>query len=173
MLLAAPSPQASTPMTTVLVIASDPALSSAWTEAARAAGFGVRRSPSILPAIDVLSEESIDGILLDARSEETLVLFATLSAYRPMPTTMIVSDLEHPIACRARAAHLRPSAKSPRALVQLLGQLLDVRSIASPTNLPMRLPSVAAKWTFRGSADDGEVRDGETDPDGWDFSSPA
>ena len=139
-------------MTTVLVIAGDAALRTAWGAAVRSAGFVLRQAPSILPAIDVLATEPIDGVLLDARNADDLTLFATLSAYRPMPTTMIVSDLDPGIACRARAAAIRTSDHGAARLVARLGNLLEVRAIASPSNLPIRLAAVAEKWTFRGAA---------------------
>ncbi len=155
-------------MTTVLVIVNDAALQASWGAAVRSAGFSLREAPALMPAMKLLAHETIDGLLIDARAEADLALFASVSAFRPMPTTMLVSDLVTPVAARVRAAAMRSSGQTAANLVQRLGSLLGIRAIASPTNLPMRLVPVAAKWTLRGHAE-GSPHDGNTSPDGWAF----
>ncbi len=166
-------------MTTVLVIAADDALRAAWTEAARTLGMQVRAVAAMLPAVDLLGTTPIDGMLVDARGDGELELLAAVSVYRPMPPTVIVHDREVAIPARLRAGACRPTTTSAAELVALLASLLEQRELTRPTNLPLRVMSIALKWTSRLSApsehDDSEdVRrqfDGETGPDGFDLAA--
>jgi len=166
-------------MTTVLLIAEDPVLRAAWTEAARAAGFEVRAVPALLPGVDLLGTTTIDGLLIDARRSGELELLGAVSAYRPMPPTVIVHDRALVMPARIRAAACRPSDATPARLIHLLGRLLGHRELARPTNLPVRVTPAALKWTSRLSApvddeESGEHRykfEGETSPDGYDLAA--
>ncbi len=169
--------------TIVLVIAADAERRASWSAAARAAGFDVRAVDAMLPAVDLLGTQTIDGMLVDARDEGVLQTLAAVSAYRPMPPTVIVHDHPVSVPARMRAAACRPTAATPERLVHLLGRLLDARELARPTNLPVRVTPHALKWTSRLSSpplasdddDSSEWRrrefDGETSPDGYDLAS--
>jgi DNA-binding NtrC family response regulator len=164
-------------MTTVLIIAEDDALRSAWVAAAVAAGLAVRAVGAMLPGVDMLGTLEIDGMLVDARVEGDLELLAAISAYRPMPPAVIVHDRDIALPARIRAAACRPTGASPERLIHLLTRLLSQRELARPTNLPVRVTPAAAKWTSRlsSSSDDGdsgdEHFDGETSPDGYDLAA--
>jgi DNA-binding NtrC family response regulator len=171
-------------MTTVLVIAEDDSLRAAWSAAVVQAGHQCLAVPALLPGIDLLGTKSIDGLLVDARADSALQLLAAVSAYRPMPVTVIVHDHAASIPARIRGVALRPSDASPERLVFLLGRLLGSRELANPTNLPVRVTPAALKWTSRLSSpraaveidedDSGEIRrqfDGETNPDGFELAS--
>lgn len=186
-------------MTTVLVICEDDTLRSAWSEAVVRAGHECLAVAALLPGIDLLGTKEIDGLLVDAREDAALQLLAAVSAYRPMPLTVIVHDGPRPetgsliasqpghaagIPARIRGAAVRPSDASPERLVHLLGRLLGHRELAKPSNLPVRVTSAAFKWTSRLSTprpaveladedDSAEIRrqfDGETNPDGYELA---
>lgn len=169
---------------TILVIADDDSLRTSWSEAVVRAGFDVRAVPALLPGIDLLGTQEIDGVLIDARDDRALQLLAAVSAYRPMPVTVIVHERVAGIPARIRGAALRPADTSPDRLVRLLGRLLVARELARPTNLPLRVTPLALKWTSRLSSarppvdfeddDSAEIRrefDGETNPDGYELAA--
>ncbi|HUQ06508.1 MAG TPA: hypothetical protein VM261_28590 [Kofleriaceae bacterium] len=171
-------------MTTVLVIAEDDSLRAAWSAAVVQAGHECLAVPALLPGIDLLGTKQIDGLLVDARQDSALQLLAAVSAYRPMPLTVIVHDHAAGIPARIRGCAVRPGDASPERLVYLLGRLLGHRELANPTNLPVRVTPAALKWTSRLSApraaveidedDSAEIRrqfDGETNPDGYELAS--
>lgn len=165
-------------MTTVLIIAEDPALRSAWVEAAAFAGHTVRAASCLLDGVDLLGTVEIDGLLVDARADGELEMIAAVSAYRPMPPTVLVHDRDISLPARIRAAACRHTDASPTHLVTLLGRLLAVRELARPTNLPVRMTPAALKWTTRLSGGAGEDEsdesrgfDGETSPDGFDIAA--
>lgn len=166
-------------MTTVLIIAEDEPLRQAWGDAARAAGLEVRSVPALLPGVDLLGSLPIDGLLVDARADGQLELLAAVSAYRPMPPTVIVHDRQIAMPARIRAAACRPSGASPARLIHLLGRMLDQRELANPTNLPVRVTPAAAKWSSRLSTHRDDEEDcepsqrfeGETSPDGYDLAA--
>jgi DNA-binding NtrC family response regulator len=171
-------------MTTVLVIAEDDSLRAAWSAAVVQAGHQCLAVPALLPGIDLLGTKNIDGLLVDARADSALRLLAAVSAYRPMPVTVIVHDRTVSIPARIRGVALRPGDASPERLVFLLGRLLGNRELANPTNLPVRVTAAALKWTSRLSSpraaveidedDSAEIRrqfDGETNPDGFELAS--
>lgn len=166
-------------MTTVLIIAEDPALRSAWIAAAASAGLTVRAASCLLDGVDLLGTVEIDGLLVDARADGELEMIAAVSAYRPMPSTVLVHDRDIALPARIRAAACRHSDASPAHLVALLSRLLEARELARPTNLPVRMTPAALKWTSRlsgGSGDDDESDDargfdGETSPDGFDLAA--
>jgi hypothetical protein len=170
-------------MTTVLIIAEDDSLRSAWVDAAVAAGLAVRAVGALLPGVDMLGTIEIDGVLVDARAEGDLELLAAVSAYRPMPPTVIVHDRDLALPARVRAVACRPSDASPDRLIHVLTRMLANRELARPTNLPVRVTPAAAKWTSRlssnpngdedsrdGGSGDGAF-DGETSPDGFDLAA--
>jgi len=171
-------------MTTVLVIAEDDALREAWRAAVVRAGHECLAVPALLPGLDLLGTKEIDGLLVDAREERELHLLAAVSAYRPMPLTVIVHEQAAGIPARIRGAVLRRADASPDRLVHVLGRMLGQRELARPTNLPLRVTPAALKWTSRLSSarpaveldddDSGEIRrqfDGETNPDGYELAS--
>lgn len=166
-------------MTTVLIIAEDDALRVAWADAATAVGFTVRAVSALLPGVDLLGTIDVDGLLVDARGDGELELLTAVSAYRPMPPTVIVHDREVTLPGRIRAAACRRSDASPARLIHLLGRLLGHRDLGVPTNLPVRVTPVALKWTSRLSSvadeeDSGEAPrafEGETNPDGFDLAA--
>lgn len=171
-------------MTTVLVICEDDSLRTAWSEAVVRAGHECLAVPALLPGIDLLGTRTIDGLLVDAREDSALPLLAAVSAYRPMPLTVIVHDEAGGIPARIRGVALRRTDASPDRLVYLLGRMLGHTELANPTNLPVRVTPAALKWTSRLSAprvgveldedDSAELRrefDGETNPDGYELAS--
>lgn len=166
-------------MTTLLIITEEDALRAAWTAAAVAVGFEVREVSALLPGVDLLGTIEVDGLLVDCRGDGELELLTAVSAYRPLPPTVIMHDREISLPARMRAAACRRSDASPARLIHLMGRLLGSRELARPTNLPVRVTPAALKWTTRLSApaeeeDSGEVRktfDGETNPDGFDLAA--
>ncbi|KAB2887318.1 MAG: hypothetical protein F9K40_21580 [Kofleriaceae bacterium] len=171
-------------MTTVLVICEDDSLRTAWSDAVTRAGHACLAVPALLPGLDLLGTKVIDGLLVDAREETSLQLLAAVSAYRPMPLTVIVHDHDAGIPARIRGAALRRTDASPERLVYLLGRMLGHTELANPTNLPVRVTPAALKWTSRLSPphvgvdldedDSGEIRrefEGETNPDGYELAS--
>jgi DNA-binding NtrC family response regulator len=171
-------------MTTVLVIAEDDSLRTAWSEAVVRAGHQCLAVAALLPGIDLLGTKEIDGMLIDAREDSALQLLAAVSAYRPMPLTVIVHEHAAGIPARIRGVVLRSSDASADRLVHVLGRMLGQRELANPTNLPVRVTPAALKWTSRLSSqraavdleedDSGEIRrqfDGETNPDGFEVAS--
>jgi hypothetical protein len=159
-------------MTTVLVISDDDALRARWATAARNAGHDVLEASALLPGVDLLGAREVDGLLADARAHGALELLAAVSAYRPMPPTVIVHDRDLAPPARMRVVACRSAAATPPRLVFLLGRLLSAGELARPTNLPLRVTPMAAKWTSRLSTpsddpceDSAEIRrsfDGET-----------
>ena len=168
-------------MTTLLIISEEDALRAAWTDAAVAAGLEVRAVSALLPGVDLLGTIEVDGMLVDCRGDSALELLSAVSAYRPMPPTVIVHDREISMPARMRAVACRGSDVSPARLIHLLGRLLGHGELARPTNLPVRVTPAALKWTSRLSSptpvddeDSGEIRksfDGETNPDGYDLAA--
>lgn len=168
-------------MTTLLIIAEDAAVRSSWTAAAHAAGLSVRAVAALLPAVDLLGTIQVDAVLVDARADGELELLAAVSAYRPMPPTVLVHDRESTPPARMHAAVVRPSSTPPDRLVHLIKRIMFHRQDhLRPTNLPVRVTPAAAKWTTRlssaGASDDdsSELRltfDGETSPDGFDLAA--
>jgi DNA-binding NtrC family response regulator len=172
-------------MTTVLVICEDDSLRSAWSEAVTRAGHQCLAVSALLPGIDLLGSQEIDGLLVDAREDTALQLLGAVSAYRPMPLTVIVHDHAACMPARIRGAAMRRSDASPDRLVYLLGRMLGHRELAKPSNLPVRVTPAALKWTSRLSTprkavdlsdedDSAEIRrqfDGETNPDGYELAS--
>lgn len=171
-------------VTTILVICEDDSLRTAWSEAVVRAGHQCLAVPALLPGIDLLGSKEVDGLLIDARLDSELQLVAAVSAYRPMPLTVIVHEHAAGIPARIRGVALRPPDASPDRLVHLLGRMLDQRDVASPTNLPVRVTPAALKWTARLSSkrpaveldedDSAEIRrlfDGETNPDGYELAA--
>jgi len=170
-------------MTTVLIIAEDDALRAAWAAAAEAVGFKVRAVGSLLGGVDLLGTVEVESMLIDVRAEGDLELIAAISAYRPMPATVMVHDREITPPVRIRGVAVRGSDATPQRLVHLLKRMLFHRDLARPTNLPVRVTPVAAKWTSRLSPpkkpdddddDSGTMRltfDGETSPDGWELAA--
>jgi DNA-binding NtrC family response regulator len=170
---------------TVLVIAEDDSLRDAWSAAATRAGFQVRAVSALLPGIDLLGTQEVDGVIIDARDDAELALIAAVSAYRPMPVTVIVHDRVAGIPARIRGVALRPHNATPERIVHLLGRLLLARELANPTNLPVRVTPFALKWTSRLSSkrapvafddddDSAEIRrqfEGETNPDGFELAT--
>lgn len=171
-------------MKTVLVICEDDSLRKAWSEAVLRAGHACLAVPALLPGIDLMGTKQIDGLLVDARADNALALLAAVSAYRPMPLTVIVHDQDGGIPARFRGVALRRTDASPDRLVYLLGRMLGHTELANPTNLPLRVTPAALKWTSRLSPphagvgfedeDSAELRrefDGETNPDGYELAS--
>ncbi|MBE7448046.1 MAG: hypothetical protein HS111_03905 [Kofleriaceae bacterium] len=166
-------------MTTILIITEHDDRREAWTAAARAAGHDVRLAPALIPGIDLLGTQPIDGVLVDAEAAGELERLVMLSVFRPTPPTVIVHDRSIAVPARMRAAACRPSTTPPDRLVHLLGRLIAHRELAQPTNLPVRVTPLALKWTSRLSSigdddDTGETNpafDGETNDDGFDLAA--
>jgi hypothetical protein len=168
-------------MTTLLIITEEDALRTAWTDAAVLAGLEVRAVSALLPGVDLLGTIEVDGLLVDCRADSSLELLSAVSAYRPMPPTIIVHDRELSVPARMRAVACRRSETSPARLIHLMERMLGHRDMARPTNLPVRMTTAALKWTSRLSSptsiedeDSGEAPkafDGETSPDGFDLAA--
>lgn len=169
-------------MTTVLIITEDDALRAAWAAAAESIGLRSRAVGSLLVGVDLLGTIDVDAMLIDVRAEGDLELIAAISAYRPMPATVMVHDREITPPLRIRGVAVRGSDATPERLVHLIKRMLFHRDLARPTNLPVRVTPLAAKWTSRLSPpknhddddDSATMRlsfDGETSPDGFDVAA--
>lgn len=169
-------------MTTVLIITEDDALRADWAAAAESIGFRARAVGSLLAGVDLLGTIEVDAMLIDVRAEGDLELIAAISAYRPMPATVMVHDREITPPLRIRGVAVRGSDATSDRLVHLIKRMLFHRDLARPTNLPVRVTPVAAKWTSRLSPpkndddddDSATMRlsfDGETSPDGYDLAA--
>ncbi|MEZ4399805.1 MAG: hypothetical protein R3B06_07290 [Kofleriaceae bacterium] len=163
-------------MSSILVVAGPGERRDAWCRRLELHGYTTVVASDLLAGQRHLDRPTLAGLVIDARSDEDLVVLGALSSVRVLPPTVVVAE-----AARASVPTRLPAVRhlTPAAGPGLVARSMDalVKRIAPvPANLPFRLCTMlSAQWTSYlqipvPALDDGF--DGGTHPDGYELGQP-